>query len=52
MLEIVCETASLLVRTAVIAVLEVPCACGLKARLLGETLIGAMVGTTPAPGLK
>ncbi len=51
-LEIVCETASLLVRTAVIAALVVPCFCVLKVRLLGEMLMGAMVGTTPDPGLK
>ena len=52
MLEMVYETLSLLVRTAVMAALVVPWFCGVKSRLLGDTLIGAMVGTTPAPELK
>jgi hypothetical protein len=51
MLEIVCETLSLLVRTVVITAPVVRWACGTKSRLLGDTLIGATVGTTPAPGL-
>jgi hypothetical protein len=52
MLEIVCGTLSLLVRTVVITALVVPWFWAAKSRLLGDTLIGATVGTTPAPGLK
>jgi hypothetical protein len=47
-----CGLLSLFVRTDVITALVVPWVWGLKFKLLGDTLIGAMVGTTPAPVLK
>jgi hypothetical protein len=45
---IVWEMLSLLVSVAVMAALGEPWLCGPKVRLLGETLIGGTVGTTPA----
>ena len=51
-LEIMWEALSLLVRTVIIDALVVPWFCGPKSRLLGDTLMGATVGTTPAPGVK
>lgn len=50
MLEIMCEALSLFVRTVVMLALVEPCICAAKPRLLGDTLMGATVGTTPAPG--
>jgi hypothetical protein len=51
-LEIVYATLSLLVRIAVSGVVVVPWACVRKSRLLGETLTGARLGTTPAPEVR
>jgi hypothetical protein len=52
MLEMAWGALSLLVRTVIMEALVVSWFCGPKSKLLGETLIGATVGTTPAPELK
>ena len=53
MLEIVWRCLSLFVITVVIGSRSyVPWLCATKVRLLGDTLIGAIVGTTPAPLLR
>jgi hypothetical protein len=51
-LEIMYEALSLFVTIAVIVWLVLPTSCAGKTRLLGDTLIGAAVGTTPAAALK